>query len=109
MCLDHFSCTGFDLMKREPWLSLLMWMGPTSMSSLLSKDFIQTACQLQLDKAIHLASVLDRAMVFCAQDCQRNMAPAIMKKKLVWDLHLILSDAQSESVKAIKPLLDPPS
>ena len=109
MCLDLFSCTGFDPMKREPWLSLLMWMGPTSMSSLLSKDFIQTACQIQSDKAIYLASVLDRATVFCARDCQRNMALAIMKKKPVWDLRLILSDAQSESMKAIKPLLDPPS
>ena len=38
-----------------------------------------------------------------------NEAPANWKKYPVWDHQLILSEAQSESVKAIKPLFDAPS
>src|SRR5277367_1549765 len=104
MCLDRFSCTGLDPMKMEPWLSPLTWMGPTLIPSSFKRDFIQTACRLQSDKAIYSASVLDKATVFCARDCHEKMAPAIIKKKPVCDRRLILSEAQSESVKAIKPL-----
>src|SRR5271170_7216175 len=82
-----------------------MCMGPTFIPSLDSRVFIQTACQLQSDNAMYSASVLDRATVFCAHDCHETTAPASWKKKPVCDQRLILSAAQSESVKAINPLL----
>ena len=109
MCLDLFSVTGFDLMKREPWLSPATCMGGTLIPSLERRDLIQTACWLQSDKAMYLALVLDKAMVFCAWDCHANEALANWKKYPVWDRRLILLEAQSESVKAIKPLFDAPS
>ena len=95
-------------MKIELWLSLLICMGRTLIPSSDKRDFIQTACRLQSDNAIYLASVLDSATVFCARDCHAKAAPAIIKKKPVWDLQLILSDAQSESVKAINHLFESP-
>src|SRR5271170_6147 len=82
-----------------------MCMGPTSIPSSDNRVFIQTACRLQSDNAMYSASVLDRATVFCACDCQETTALASWKKKLVCDQRLILSAAQSESVKAINPLL----
>ena len=85
MCLDLFSVTGFDPMKREPWLSPATCMGGTLVPSLDRRDLIQTTCQLQSDKAIYLASVLDKATVFCAWDCHENEAPANWKKFPVWD------------------------
>ena len=87
MCLDLFSVTGFDLMKREPWLSPATCMGGTLIPSLDRRDLIQTACRLQSDKAIY--SVLDKATVFCAQDCHENEALANWKKYPVWDRQLI--------------------
>ena len=109
MCLDLFSLTGFDPMKREPWLSPATCMGGTLIPSSERRDLIQTTCRLQSDKAIYSASVLDKAMVFCARDCHENKALANWKKYSVWDRQLILSEAQSESVKAIRPLFDAPS
>ena len=85
MCLDLFSVTGFDPMKREPWLSPATCMGGTLILSSDRRDLIQTACRLQSDKAIYSASVLDKATVFCAQDCHENEAPANWKKYPVWD------------------------
>jgi hypothetical protein len=96
-------------MKIEPWLSPLICMGVTDIPSSSKRNLIQTACQLQSDSAMYSASVLDKATVFCARDCHEKAAPAIMKKKSVCEHRLILSDAQSESVKAINPLLLAPS
>ena len=56
--------TGFDPMKREPWLSPATCMGGTLIPSSERRDLIQTACRLQSDKAIYSALVLDKAMVF---------------------------------------------
>ena len=89
MCLDLFSCTELDPMKIEPWLLPLICMGATLIPSSFKRALIQTACQLQSDKAIYSASVLDRAIFFCACDCYEKMALAIMKKKPVCDWCLI--------------------
>ena len=85
MCLDLFSVTGFDLMKREPWLSPAMCVGGTLIPSSERRDLIQTTCRLQSDKAIYSALVLDKATVFCAWDCHENEALANWKKYPVWD------------------------
>ena len=83
-------------------------MAWTLIPSSFKRFLIHTACQLQLDKAIYLALVEDNATVFYAWDCQEDIALTIWKKYPVWDCLAILSEAQSESVNAITPLLDFP-
>ena len=84
-------------------------MGPTFIPSSDKRVLIHLACLQQSHKAIYSASVDDKAMVFCAQDCQEIEAPANWKKQPVCDLRLILSEAQTESQKAIMLLSEPPS
>ena len=64
-------------------------------------DLIQTSCLEQSDAAMYSASVDDRAINFCAHDCQLNVPFANFKKYPVCEHLLFGSDAQSESVHAV--------
>ena len=70
MCLDLFLWTGLDPRKMDPWLSPCMGIGPTFIPSLDKRVLIHFACLQQSHKAIYSALVDDKAMVFCAWDCQ---------------------------------------
>jgi hypothetical protein len=48
--------------------------------------------------AMYSASVEDRATVHCARDIQVTMPFPSFKKKPVWDLHMVWSEAQSKSM-----------
>ena len=80
MCLNLFPWTGLDPKKMDPWLSPLIGTGPTFIPSSDKRVLIHLACLQQSHKAIYSASVDDKAMVFCARDCQEIEAPANWKK-----------------------------
>ena len=80
MCLDLLPWTGFDPKKMDPWLSPLIGTGPTFIPSLDKRVLIHLACLQQSHKTIYSALVDDKAMVFCARDCQEIEAPANWKK-----------------------------
>ena len=84
-------------------------MGAKSFPSSVNKDFIQTVCRQVSDRAIYLASVDERATVFCRCDTQKTVPAASFIKYSVVDCHLMGSKVQSESEKAIGPLFDVPS
>ena len=60
-------------MKMDPWLSPLMGMDPMFIPSSFKRVFIQTACQLQFDKAIYLASVEIVQWFFVHETARRTL------------------------------------
>ena len=91
MCLDLFPRTGLDPKKMDPWLSPLMGISPTFIPSSDKRVLIHLACLQQSHKAIYSASVDDKAMVFCAWDCQEIEAPVIgLKIEYPWIIHFSL-------------------
>ena len=86
MCLDLFPWTGFDPKKMDPWLSPFTGIGPTFIPSSDKRVLIHLACL-----HIYSASVDDKAMVFCAWDCQEIEAPVIgLKIEYPWIIHFSL-------------------
>src|SRR5712691_555422 len=104
MCLERFSVTGLEAMNIEPWLS--PWMG-TGLLNLKPSSPIRARShvtwRLQSESAMYSASVDDSATVFCAFEVQLVRPPAILTKYPVWERRVSESDAQSESVQALRP------
>lgn len=74
-------------------------LNPSSVRS----ERIHTTCQEQSDRAMYSASVDESVTVFCLR-LNQEMGPwANLIKYPVIDRHMIGSDAQSESEKAVIP------
>ena len=59
--------------------------------------------RLQSESAMYSASVEESAIVFCALDVHEIAPPASFRKNPVCDRRLAGSEAQSESVHAMRP------
>src|SRR6201999_162747 len=96
-------------MKIDPWLSPHITVSVSIIPISDNNDCSQVICRHVSDSAMYSASVDDNATVFCARDCQHIIVFASLIMYPVTERRLISSDAQSESVYAIKPLLVAPS